>query len=162
MRFPLGPLALLALLGTFLLPFSVSSVMGLKVVETTGYETAFGRKAIVNLPIGEWLGGEKRGGRQQEQPFSIRIESAARGDANRLVAAAFIVAVLGGILGLMKPSLGGLGGIGAAVLFLVAQADIQKEFQQVPLAALTFQIGFWASLGCAAAGGVLCLLSRKG
>lgn len=161
MRFLLGPLALLALLGTFLLPFSVSSVMGLKVVETTGYETAFGRKAVVNLPLGEWFGGGKQR-RGEEPPFSIRIESEGRSEGNHLVAAAFIVGVLGGVLGLMSSSLGALGGIGSAVLFLVAQQDMQKEFHAGLLASFTFQAGFWVSLGCAAMGGILCLLQRKG
>ncbi len=160
MRSLLGPVALLALLGTFLLPFSTSTVMGVKVVQSTGYDTGFGRKAL-ELPIGEWFGGGKKSRGENEQPFSIRIETDKRDGGNRIVAAAFTVGILGGLIGFAIPSLGALGGIGSAVLFLVAQADMQKQFQQVPLASLTFEIGFWASLGCAAVGGVICLLRGR-
>lgn len=158
MRFPLGPVALLALLGTFLLPFIDFSCQGRQVMTLTGYDTAFGKEVTADLPISKWLGEQRH-----EGSFSIRVENSDRTEGKPLVAAALIVGVLGGVLGFMRPSLGALGGIAAAVLLLMAQADIQKELKkrEVPLMVVTFEIGFWASLGCAAVGGVMCLLRGK-
>ena len=80
-----------------------------------------------------------------------------------MVAGALIVAVLGGVLGFFMRSLGALCGLAACVLLLVAQGQMQREIKerQVPLVVLAFQTGFWASLACAGAGGVLCLVGRK-
>jgi hypothetical protein len=159
MRFPLGPVALLAVLGTFLLPFIDFSCQGKQVVTMSGYETAFGKEMTADLPISKWMSGDER----KNGGIDIHIEQRNRTEGKPLVAAALIVGVIGGLLGFMRPSLGALGGIGAAVLLLIAQADMQKQVQQrnVPMLVLSFREGFWASLGCAAVGGVLCLLSGR-
>lgn len=159
MGFPLGPVALLALSGTFLLPFIDFSCQGKQVVTMSGYETAFGKEVSADIPVSKWLHGEN----PREGGLDIRIEQRNRTDGKPLVAAALIVGVVGGLLGFLRPSLGALGGIGAAVLLLIAQADMQKQVQQrnVPMLVLNFREGFWASLGCAAAGGVLSLLGGK-
>jgi hypothetical protein len=158
MRFPLGPVALLAMLGTFLLPFMDFSCQGKK-LEVTGYEVAFGRSATAEFDLGKLFGDDEIG--KSGPRFEFKVED--RSERNHFVAAALIVGVLGGVIGFIRPFLGALGGIAAAVLLLVAQADIQKQAQkrEVPMLVLTFREGFWVSLGCAAAGGVLCLLRGK-
>jgi hypothetical protein len=159
MRFPLGPAALLALLGTFLLPFLDFSCRGKRVATMTGYELAFGSKSTAELDLGKVF-------REEGSPDGgprLEITAEDRSRRNHFVAAALIAGVLGGAIGLLRPFIGALGGIGAAVLLLVAQADIQKQAQkqEVAIVVVTFREGFWASLGCAAVGGVLCLLRRK-
>jgi hypothetical protein len=158
MRFPLGPVALLALLGTFLLPFIDFSCRGKKVVTMTGYEVAFGAKSTAELDLGKLFGDEGNSGAPR-----IEFRAEDRSNRNLFVMAALIVGVAGGAIGLMRPFLGALGGIAAAVLLLVAQADMQKEVQrsEVPMLVLAFREGYWVSLGCAAAGGVLCLLRGR-
>jgi hypothetical protein len=159
MRFPLGPVALLALLGTFLLPFIDFSCRGKKVVTMTGYEVAFGAQSTAELDLGKLFGEE--GDRSSAPRIEFRAED--RSNRNLFVTAALIVGVAGGAIGLMRPFLGALGGIAAAVLLLIAQADMQKEVQrrEVPMLVLAFREGYWISLGCAAAGGVLCLLRGR-
>src|SRR3954470_22912879 len=155
MRLPIGPVTLLALLGTFLLPFIDFSCRGKKVATMTGYEVAFGAKSTAELDFGKLLGGD--GIRSSGPRLEFKAED--RSNRNLFVATALIVGVAGGALGLLRPFIGALGGIGAAVLLLVAQADMQKDVQksEVPMLVLTFREGFWISLGCAASGGVLCL-----
>jgi hypothetical protein len=159
MQFPLGPVALLALLGTFCLPFLDFSCRGQKVATVTGYEVALGRESKAEIDFGKILGGDDagRGGARLE------LKAEDKSARNLFVTAALIVGVAGGAFGFIRPFFGALGGIAAAVLLLVAQADIQKQAQkrEVPMLVLTFREGFWISLGCAAAGGVLCLLSGR-
>jgi hypothetical protein len=159
MRFPLGPAALLALLGTFLLPFLDFSCRGKRVATMTGYEVGFGSRSTAEIDLGKVFGeeGAPSGGPRLE------ITAEDRSRRNNLVAAALIAGVVGGAIGLLRPFFGALGGIAAAVLLLVAQADIQKQTQkqEVAIVVVTFREGFWASLACAAVGGVLCLLSGK-
>jgi hypothetical protein len=159
MRFPLGPVALLALLGTFLLPFIDFSCREKKIATLTGYDVAFGRQATAELQLGKLLGDE--GGRNAD--LELQLKGREHANRNLFVTAALIVGVAGGAIGLHRPFLGALGGIAAAVLLLVAQADLQKEVQksEVPMLVLTFREGFWVSLGCAAAGGVLCLMRGR-
>ena len=154
-----GPVALLAMLGTFLLPFVDFSCQGKKVATFTGYEAGFGKEITADLPISKWLGRDGKG----SGSFDIRIEQSDRTEGRPLVAAALIVAVLGGVIGFVLRSIGALCGLAACVLLLVAQDQMQREIKerQVPLVVLTFQTGFWASLACAGAGGVLCLAGRK-
>ena len=125
----------------------------------TGYELAFGSKSTTELDLGKVFREE---GSPGEGP-RLEITAEDRSRRNHFAAAALIVGVMGGAIGLLRPFIGALGGIGAAVLLLVAQADIQKQAQkqEVALVVVTFREGFWASLGCAAAGGVLCLLRRQ-
>lgn len=155
----LGPIALLALLGTFLLPFVDFSCQGKKVATFSGYEAAFGKEVTAELPLSKWLGNDEKG----SGAFDIRIAQSDRTEGRPLVAAALIVAVLGGVIGFVKRPMGALCGLAACVLLLVAQDQMQREIKerQVPLLVLTFQTGFWASLACAGAGGVLCLVGRK-
>ena len=155
----LGPVALLALLGTFLLPFIDFSCRGKKVATMTGYEVAFGTKSKAELDFGKLFEGES--GRQDGPRLEFTAED--RSNRNLFITAALIVGVAGGVLGFIKPIIGALGGIAAAVLLLIAQADIQKQAQkqEVAIVVLTFREGFWVSLGCAAAGGVLCLLGGR-
>jgi hypothetical protein len=159
MRFPLGPAALLALLVTFFLPFLEFSCRGQSAGTVTGYEVAFGKKTTTEFNFGKMIGDEElaRSGPRLE----VTAENRER--RNTYVAAALIAGVLGGLIGLVRPLFGALGGIAAAVLLLVAQADIQKQAQkgEVVLLVVTFREGFWISLGCAAAGGVLCLLQGR-
>lgn len=159
MRLPLGPAALLALLGTFLLPFVDFSCQGKKVATFTGYETAFGKEMTSNLPLSKWLNS----GQEGENSIDIRIEHKDHTDGKPMVAAALIVAIVGGLAGFAMRPMGALCGFAACVLLLVSQDQMQREVkeQQVPLVVLTFQTGFWASVACAGAGGVLCLLGRK-
>jgi hypothetical protein len=159
MRFPLGPAALLALLGTFFLPFLDFSCRGKTVATMAGYEVAFGSKSTAELDLGKFFRHE---GLSREGP-RLEITAQDRSNRNYFVLAALIAGVAGGAIGLLRPFIGALAGIGAAVLLLVAQADIQKQAQrqEVAIVVVTFREGFWASLGCAAAGGVLCLLRGK-
>jgi hypothetical protein len=160
MRFPLGPVALLALLGTFMLPFLEFSCRGKKVESVTGYEVAFGRETKAEINLGKILGDDElaRTGPRLE------VKAENKKERNLYVTAALIVGVLGGLAAFFRPFLGAIGGIAAAVLLLVAQADIQsqaKERGDMAVLVVTFREGFWISLGCAAAGGVLCLLRGK-
>jgi hypothetical protein len=159
MRFPLGPVALLALLGTFLLPFMDFSCRGRKVATMTGYEVAFGTETSTELKLGELFGQEGN----RDADLELQFKGKDRRNRNLFVAAALIVGVAGGCAGLFRPFLGAIGGIAAAVLLLVAQADMQNDVRksEVPLLILTFREGFWASLACAAAGGVLCLMRGR-
>jgi lysylphosphatidylglycerol synthetase-like protein (DUF2156 family) len=159
MRFPLGPAALLALLGTFLLPFIDFSCKGKKIEDAslTGYQVAFGKERVANLDLGRLFGQEG-----DDPAINLRFEHNNRTEGKPLVAAALIVGVLGGLVGFLKRPAGALGGVAAVVLLLIAQTQIQREVQeQAPMIVITFQWGFWASLGCAAAGGVLCLLGGR-
>lgn len=159
MRFPLGPVALLALLGTFVLPFIEFSCRGKKVATLTGYEVAFGTRSTAELDLGKLFGDEPGSAAGPR----IEFKTEDRSNRNLYVTAALIVGVAGGVIGLLRAFMGALCGIAAAVLLLVAQADIQGEIrkQEVALVVVTFREGFWISLSCAAAGGVLCLMRGR-
>jgi len=159
MRPSLGPVALLAVAVTFLLPFMELSCQKKPVLTFTGYETAFGKEVKAELPVGKWLREASNG----NASISFDIEQRNRTEGRPLVAAALFVAVLGGAAAFFKRPVGAVSGLAACVLLLVAQSQMQSEIQerQVPLILLTFQYGFWASLVCAAAGGVLCLLRGR-
>ncbi|MEZ0387498.1 MAG: hypothetical protein ACAI34_10550 [Verrucomicrobium sp.] len=168
MRFPLGPLALLSLLGLFLLPFVDFSCQGKKVATFTGYEVAFGKKAEASFDLGEAFKGRGDrggdvGGLFGGSNLDLKFSAKDRTEGRPLVAAALIIAVLGGLLGFIRQSLGAWAGMIACVLFLVAQSDMQKELQeqQVALLVLSFLPGYWASLAAAAGGTVLCLLGGR-
>jgi hypothetical protein len=161
MRFPFGPALLLALLGTFLLPFLEFSCQGRPAGTVTGYDVAFGAKSRAEFNLGKIIGDPD----MARSGPRLELTAENREQRNTYVAAALIAGVLGGVAGFIRPLFGALGGIAAAVLLLVAQADIQKQVQNrdVVLLVVTFREGFWISLGCAAAGGVLCLVQgRKG
>ncbi|MFZ4767818.1 MAG: hypothetical protein ACOYMN_22955 [Roseimicrobium sp.] len=159
MSFPFGPAALLALVGTFLLPFVDFSCQGKKVATFSGYEVAFGKEVTADVPLQKWLGNSGR----SNESFSLRIEHSDRTEGKPLVAAAFVIGIIGGLIGVGLRSAGALCGFVACVLLLVSQDQMQREIRekQVPLLVLTFQTGFWASVACAGAGGVLCLVSRR-
>lgn len=160
MRFPIGPAALLALLGTFMLPFLEFSCKGKKIEDATltGYQVAFGKERTAELDFGKLFNQ----GESKDASFSLRFENKNRTEGKPLVAAALIAGVLGGLIGFVARPAGALGGLAAVVLLLMAQSQITKEVQeQAPMIVLTFTVGFWASLGCAAGGGVLCLLGGR-
>jgi hypothetical protein len=167
MRAPLGPLALLTLLGLFLLPFVEFSCKGQKVMTATGYEVAFGKNMTADLPISDWLKGEREPGElgksRSRDGFDLTISQKERTQGRPLVAAALIVAVVGGLVGFLWPSLGGFAGMAACALLLVSQSDMNKEIQeqQIPLLVVNFLPGFWASFCAAAVGAVMCFLGGK-
>lgn len=167
MRIPLGPLALLTLLGLFLLPFLEFSCQGKRVMTATGYEAAFGKEMKADFPISDWIKGEREpaemGKSRSRDGFDLTISQKDRTQGRPLVAAALIVAVVGGLLGFLWPTLGGFAGMATCALLLVAQSDMNKEIQeqQIPLLVLNFLPGFWASFCAAAAGTVLCFLGGK-
>src|SRR5687767_6267436 len=109
MRFPLGPVALLALLGTFLLPFLDFSCRGKKVATMTGYDVAFGTRSTAELDLGRIFGEEA--GVNIGPRLELKAED--RSNRNSFVTAALIAGVVGGVIGLLRPFFGALGGIGA-------------------------------------------------
>jgi len=159
MRPPLGPVALLAVALTFLLPFMEFSCQKKPVLSFNGYETAFGKEVKAELPVSKWL--EKAGGEKPQ--ISLNIQQSNRTEGRPLVAAALIVAVLGGAAAFFKRPLGAVSGLIVCILLLVAQSKMQSEIQgrQLPLVMLSFQYGFWLSLVCAAVGGIACLLRGR-
>jgi hypothetical protein len=167
MRGSLGPLTLLSTLLLFALPFVDFSCQGKLVTALTGYEVAFGRKVKTELPIGKWIDGRESrtydGDRSREDGFKVTIQRENRDRPNKVVAAALICAVLGGLAAFFIRLAGVAGGAGACVLLLYAQNQMQKEMQELapPLVVMTFQYGFWLSLAAAAAGAVMCLMGGK-
>ena len=161
MRYPPGPIALLAFLGTFLLPFIGFWDKKVQVMNLTGYEIAVGKKVQADTTAGKWLG-------KPRVPGAFDVRRAGNGDltvGKRLVTAALMAGLAGGIFGFRRPWLGGLGGIAAVVLLLVAQSDMRMEsylrHREEPLIWVKFELSFWWSLGCAGFGGVMCFLRPK-
>jgi hypothetical protein len=154
MSVPLGPAALLSLAVLFFLPFVEFSCKGRRVATLTGYEAALGTK-MDRTAIGGWWPREgERGAGLRSQ-----IKEDDRTGGNDWVLAAFLTAVIGGVVALFWHFAGVLAGVCAVVLLFVAQSDIQRQLQveQIPLLVVTFQRGFWASLTCAGLGAMLCL-----
>lgn len=87
-----------------------------------------------------------------------------RTEGNGRVLAAWITAVLGGLVAFFWRPAGVLGGIAAVVLLLIVRTDVTKELHmnQLALIMVTFQSGYWASLLFAAFGAVACLFGAPG
>ena len=165
----LGPLALLSVAILFSLPFVDISCQGKKVAVLNGYETAFGKELKLDLASPPMKSSREdslvdRFFRPREESSDARLSLQIREktwDGKPMVAAAFICAIAGGVLGLFMRSFGVLGGVAAVVLLLISQNQMQKEIQEAPLLVMNFGVGFWSSLAAAGAGALLCLMGRK-
>src|SRR5688500_13507935 len=105
MQFPFGPVTLLALMGTFLLPFLDFSCRGQKVTSATGYEVAFGRQTKAEIDFGKIFEDDEL--RRGAPKFEVKTED--RSARNLFVTAALIAGVAGGAFGMIRPFFGALG-----------------------------------------------------